>query len=278
MQFHPYRRFQASCEYRGIMLLRNRPQGQTNKRPTPAYLSQPLLAPKVPPAPSRAGQPANAGTPASHSRTSKRARVARVALTVAYKTGDSKIAGHGLQIPARADRFLLDAGWQAANNRLRLGPVCHGSACPAAVDQARSCGNAMSASSPGLLRCQDSCEAVTLTFVESRLLDEARIRELGEQLLSAAQQAGTRTLILSMANVEHVSSHMVAKLLAVQQRVQAQGGKMMLCDLRPRIYATLRTANLDKVLDVHPLDEGTSPSPRRADDATDSGATMPLEE
>ena len=135
----------------------------------------------------------------------------------------------------------------------------------------------MSAFSPGLLRRQDSGEAVTLTFLESRLLDEAKIREVGEQLLSAAHQAGSRTLVLNMANVEHLSSHMVAKLLAVQQRVQAQGGKMMLCDVRPRIYATLHTANLDKVLDVHPLDERAPSSARRAGDATDSGATMPLQ-
>lgn len=92
--------------------------------------------------------------------------------------------------------------------------------------------------------------------------------------MQAASQAGDKVLIIGMEHVEYLSSHMVAKLLAVQQRLHAHGGKMVLADVPPRIYATLQTANLDKVFDVRRLPKDRR---RRGAPMDDSGATMPLE-
>jgi len=126
-----------------------------------------------------------------------------------------------------------------------------------------------------LVRREDTAGAVILTILEPRLLDEAKIQAISEQLQRVADQVGGKELILSMVDVEYLSSHMVAKLLAIQQRLQASGGKMVLSNVKPRIFATLRTANLDKVFDVRPYQEPDR-TRKRGGDHNDSGATMPL--
>jgi anti-anti-sigma factor len=205
------------------------------------------------------------------------------ATTVAYSEGCRQTAPARSENFAKLPEFLLDLARGGVNNKLRLipPPTPVAGFVPSQVcgilDSSNSGSLAMSSASPALFRRQDRSDAVILTFLAPRLLDEGKIRLAGDELLAAAGQVGDKTLVLGMEQVEYMSSHMVAKLLAVQQRLQGQGGKLVLADVQPRIYSTLRTANLDKVFDMRPLEDSRRRGWPVSDTDSDSGMTMPLE-
>ncbi len=133
----------------------------------------------------------------------------------------------------------------------------------------------MSSPQPVLWHRHDRADAIEVQLTEARVHNEDRIKALGQQLFEAAAQAQGRPLIVRMDQVEYISSHLIAKLLAVHQRLHAVGGKLILMDVKPRIFAALRTANLDKVLDVRALPEdGWRP---KGGTASNSDTTMSLE-
>jgi len=106
---------------------------------------------------------------------------------------------------------------------------------------------------------EDVGDLTVVTFTEARILDEPRIQSIGDQLFRLAEQSGRKNLVLSFENVEYLSSHMVAKILTLQKKLRATGGNVVLRQLRPEIYENMRTANLDKVLDMRPH-EGAGPA------------------
>ncbi len=59
------------------------------------------------------------------------------------------------------------------------------------------------------------------------------------------QQSGTmREVVVNLSRLETVNSSFVAGLLVMRRLIEAAGGKLVLCDLRPRVRAILQRLNL----------------------------------
>ncbi|HEV3259337.1 MAG TPA: STAS domain-containing protein [Gemmataceae bacterium] len=103
-----------------------------------------------------------------------------------------------------------------------------------------------------LLHREDVGDLTVITFKDARILDEQKIQALGDQLFKLVEQAGRKDVVLSFEHVDYLSSHMVAKILTLHKKLRAAGGRVVLCELKPEIYENLKTANLDKVLEIRP--------------------------
>ncbi len=86
-------------------------------------------------------------------------------------------------------------------------------------------------------------------FTEPRLLDEAVVRAVGDQLRLLVGGAGGDWL-LNFGAVSLVPSLMLAKLVALYKQVTQAGGRLALCELDPVLAGVLERTRLDRILPV----------------------------
>src|SRR5947209_3666069 len=85
------------------------------------------------------------------------------------------------------------------------------------------------------IQVRDNGGATRVTFAEP-IFDEQNREALTDQILAAVEGAAEPHLILDFAPVLFVSSAGLSALIQLQQKVQARGGTLRLCNLRPDVY------------------------------------------
>src|SRR2546425_1568951 len=84
-----------------------------------------------------------------------------------------------------------------------------------------------------------------VNFVDKKILDEANIQQLGEELFSLVD--GPRKILLNFSNVEYLSSAALGKLITMNKSVQAAAGQLRLCCIHPQIYEVFKITKLNKL-------------------------------
>lgn len=83
-------------------------------------------------------------------------------------------------------------------------------------------------------------------------LHEPAVQETRQLLAQLADASGGRRLRLDFAGVTELPAGALGALVAVWQRVEAAGGRLLLSNLAPELYEVLRVTRLDSILDVRP--------------------------
>jgi anti-sigma B factor antagonist len=92
---------------------------------------------------------------------------------------------------------------------------------------------------------------VTLVrFVDRKIIDAANIQEMGDELFALLDRDSRKQLLLSFANVEFLSSAALNKLIVLDRKVKAVGGKLALCSLRPEIQEVFAITRLNQLFDI----------------------------
>lgn len=92
-------------------------------------------------------------------------------------------------------------------------------------------------------------------FLDKKILDESNIQSIGEELFGLVEEDGRKRIILDFANVEYLSSAALGKLITMDKKVNAAGGKLRLCSIRPDIYEIFAITRLNKLFDIHDTQE-----------------------
>lgn len=87
-------------------------------------------------------------------------------------------------------------------------------------------------------------------FHDAKLFELAA-GHIQNRLLRLVDDEGTIRLLLSFKNVEYLSSAVLGMLINVQKAVQQKNGKLILSDLRPRIYAVFQITTLNKMFNIY---------------------------
>ncbi|MCA9030048.1 MAG: STAS domain-containing protein [Planctomycetaceae bacterium] len=87
-------------------------------------------------------------------------------------------------------------------------------------------------------------------FVDKKILDENNIQIIGNQLFGLVEEDGRKRIILDFTNVEYLSSAALGKLITMDKKVKAAGGKLRLCSIRPDIYEVFAITRLNKLFDI----------------------------
>lgn len=97
----------------------------------------------------------------------------------------------------------------------------------------------------------ESIDGVTVvSFVESKIVSEESIQEVGEQLYSLVDSEGHRQLLLNFGNVQYMSSAALGKLINLKKKVGAAGGKLKLCCIHPELKVVFKITRLDQVFEI----------------------------
>ncbi len=100
------------------------------------------------------------------------------------------------------------------------------------------------------LEVEDIGDVTVINFVDRKILDEQNIQVIGEQLFGLVDQDGRRKLLLNFGNVEYLSSAALGKLITLNKKLQAVGGRLILCNIDPQIYEVFEITKLDKFFNI----------------------------
>ena len=88
-------------------------------------------------------------------------------------------------------------------------------------------------------------EVTIIRFVDRKILDEANIQELGIEMFGLVEQEKRKNLLLNFTNVEFLSSAALGKLITLDKKVKANGGRLKLSNIRPEIYEVFAITKLN---------------------------------
>jgi anti-anti-sigma factor len=95
-----------------------------------------------------------------------------------------------------------------------------------------------------------SGEVTVVRFVDRKILDETNIQELGSELFKLVEQEKRKNLLLNFSSVEFLSSAALGKLITLDKKVKANGGRLKLSNIRPEIYEVFAITKLNKLFDI----------------------------
>ena len=93
-------------------------------------------------------------------------------------------------------------------------------------------------------------DVTVVNFVDRKILDEQNIQIIGDQLFGLVETEGLRKLLLNFGNVEYLSSAALGKLITLNKKLQAVGGRLILCNIDPQIHEVFEITKLDKFFNI----------------------------
>jgi anti-sigma B factor antagonist len=100
---------------------------------------------------------------------------------------------------------------------------------------------------------QDSITRVR--FVDSKILDQALVKQLAEELQKLVANTSTPNLLLDLSAVTFLSSAALNNLVVLNKKVQKQNGKFVLVGVQPPVYEVLNITGLNRLFKVAESDE-----------------------
>ena len=93
-------------------------------------------------------------------------------------------------------------------------------------------------------------DVTVVRFVDRKILDEANIQELGQELFQLIEEEDRKALLLNFSSVEFLSSAALGKLITLDKKVKAHSGRLKLSNIRPEIYEVFAITKLNKLFDI----------------------------
>src|SRR3954451_14606194 len=86
-----------------------------------------------------------------------------------------------------------------------------------------------------MIQSADINDVTVVHFTDRKLLDVEAIKATFDFLARMVEERGRRRLVLDLGKVEQFSSFALGKLLVLLKKVEAAGGRMVLCHVSPHI-------------------------------------------
>lgn len=105
------------------------------------------------------------------------------------------------------------------------------------------------------LRVADQNGIVCIEFVDRNILDEANIQRIGEEISQIVDAQVQPKVLISFANVDHLSSAALGTLITINNRIRSKDGQLRLCNIDPQIYEVFVITKLNKLFQIHESSE-----------------------
>jgi anti-anti-sigma factor len=89
-------------------------------------------------------------------------------------------------------------------------------------------------------------------FKDKKVMDPARIEQLGVELLTLVNDGKPDNVLINFEDVNFFSSAAINKLIVLEKRVRARGGKIRLSNLAPVVRDLFSYTNLDSMFQIDP--------------------------
>lgn len=87
-------------------------------------------------------------------------------------------------------------------------------------------------------------------FLDRKIVDPSNIEEVGDEMFQLLEKDKFKNVILNFDGVEFLGSAALNKLIMMDKKVKAAGGKLRLCSLRAEIMEVFTITKLSRVFDI----------------------------
>jgi anti-sigma B factor antagonist len=108
----------------------------------------------------------------------------------------------------------------------------------------------MSFASGFSLHVYEEAGRTTVRFAPGTALTEANVEEFGREMTALVQRRERPHLLLDLGGIDLLSSVALAKLIALNGRVRAAGGRLTLFNPNPVVRQVFKVTRLDTILEV----------------------------
>ena len=105
------------------------------------------------------------------------------------------------------------------------------------------------------LRTKEVDDTLVVYFSDSKILDDARIQQIGEELVESTTRAANNRLVLNFQGVNFMSSAMIGKLVLLNKKCKKDGIALKLCNISPNVTEVFKIMRLTKVFDIQKDEE-----------------------
>ena len=94
-------------------------------------------------------------------------------------------------------------------------------------------------------------DAVThIEFIDRSILDEANIQKIGAEIHQIIDAEAKPKLLISFANVDHLSSSALSMLIAINTRLKPKSGELRLANIDPQLHEVFVITRLNKLFKI----------------------------
>jgi anti-sigma B factor antagonist len=101
------------------------------------------------------------------------------------------------------------------------------------------------------LRVKRLDKVTQVEFIDRNILDEANIQAIGEEIGQIIDAEPNPRLLISFANVDHLSSAALGTLITINNKVRDRAGQLRLANIDPQIYEVFVITRLNKLFNIH---------------------------
>lgn len=94
-------------------------------------------------------------------------------------------------------------------------------------------------------------DVLVVEFEDEKLLDEAVILEVGDELMKLVPQCAGKKMLLDFRTIELMSSSMIGKIVFLNTECKKSGVVLKICKIGPNVMEVFTLMSLDKVLDIY---------------------------
>jgi anti-sigma B factor antagonist len=100
------------------------------------------------------------------------------------------------------------------------------------------------------IKVSETGDVTVAHFLDRKILDEANIQELGQELFSLVERDNRKKVVLNFSTVEFLSSAALGKLITLLKKCKTNGSTLKLSNIRPEIYEVFAITKLNKLFDI----------------------------
>lgn len=105
------------------------------------------------------------------------------------------------------------------------------------------------------LRSEEIGEVLVVYFSDAKILDEAKIQQIGKELMEQAANATNKKLLLNFEAVSFMSSAMIGKLILVNKKCKTDKIALKMCNISDNVMEVFKLMRLNKILDLQADEE-----------------------
>ncbi|MBI1900377.1 MAG: STAS domain-containing protein [Planctomycetia bacterium] len=104
---------------------------------------------------------------------------------------------------------------------------------------------------------QKNGDVLVAYFTDAKILDEAKIQQLSEELTEVTDRVEQGKLLLNFNDVKFMSSSVLGRLVHLNKKCKEFKIDLKMCNISPEIMEVFKITKLNKVFDIH-SDEPTA--------------------
>jgi anti-sigma B factor antagonist len=89
-----------------------------------------------------------------------------------------------------------------------------------------------------------------IRFKQSDILDQINIQEIGDEMNKLVEATRGIKLVVDFKGVEYLSSTVLGKLITLKRKVDAQNGRLRLCNIKKAILEVFSITKLDTIFEI----------------------------